>query len=288
MNYSTKIHVPKDHPYAEIINKENFDFGEMVQSVYLNFRASLSEASSYVQLSSQYSKLDLKVEELPKIGTPFTFTSPGDDRRPLEAIKDQYLSISCAHAFILAMISFEELLKAPMFIFEIISDDIVQLGKINFGSLLKTREKYLEKFNEVGVYQKFQNQLNQHKKKIEFEDSMNSLRILRNCIAHRHGIVSLKETKKTEIFSPLWYKPILDLANLSREIKERFRVIDLPIKGFVPKKNQYQLGEKITLTLEDTMELFFTIDYCAREVLDKTNEILKEYLQKKALYHPNT
>ena len=57
------------------------------------------------------------------------------------------------------MASFEEMLKGPMCLFQIIDDGIICDGKVKFGELIKSRDIYYKEFNRNGVFTRFEKNL---------------------------------------------------------------------------------------------------------------------------------
>jgi hypothetical protein len=109
---------------------------------------------------------------------------------------------------------------------------------------------------------------------LEYEDCINSVNAVRNCLVHRNGVVSSKELKKEESLILKWGHFKLSFTDQDGVEKDMqpFSLIKGPFQvhaTILKKTKEFKMNEQIEITYQEFNEIKDTCIFFAQDLLSK-------------------
>lgn len=229
------------------------DLTSILEANQSQFLRAYGEATAYAQLSWQLSEATKNIDKLPALPVVLSWQIH-EGQQIADFARSRYRHISWYYTLMKICTAAEEYFLAPCMVFEWARHS--ENGRILLKQLqnaqeelLTTNEHYWRKFKrDCGV-------------KVELGPYMDSILKLRNCIAHRGGVVGQRDIdRQSQKLDVKWLdsyvsfegREITELPFHAKEdgtmtVKRREKIMSLP------------LGEEIEFSLQDILSIHFTV-----------------------------
>lgn len=261
-------------PFQEILDSGHFDLGKLVDAGYTHFKLSLKEADSFHLLIDQLSKSKLLISELPRPASPLRIKNeflPEDHDEPALVLRGGLLrDYGIYTSIISAYAALDNFLVVP-FMCDCIIEAKKKNEKFNFNDLLNSRELGFKRAHKNASSNEILLKLGHHLPD-EASELIGQLKKLRNCIAHRWGIVAKKDVTNSESNSlEFEFYECLYTIPEAEKLKPGGLIDTIQQR----KKLAFTMGERVILSTVDCQHILLTIDILVRRIAAGTIEWCK-------------